>query len=671
MHCTKQIFWLLLFCAFDSFGNSSFSYINSNGFQILIDPDGENKRPKHFEISFSYPFSDPPKIAFLADVHLQDVYADLEIPDFKGVLNPLNGKYATIRTMDAQLNSTRLFNENYFAFHAALEDLVNKGIKYVVMPGDFTDDGQPMNVRTLRKILNDYQDKHGMRFFLTTGNHDPVQPFRVPGGKNDFLGPNGRPKPLASSKDFYKEIMGDQLPVSITEQISHWGYKEIMYELEDHGFFPHKNDVFWTHPFLEFDYDLYELQHTQERSTLDRRVYEVNNSGHFLPDASYLVEPVEGVWLLAIDANVFLPTHHKSEKGIIQYGGNGIGFDQAVLHKKHLLEWIKKIVLEAELRGKTLISFSHYPLVDFHDGSSDMMADLFGENTFQLGRVPKSQTSSQYADAGLQVHFAGHMHINDTGVHKTRNENTLFNIQVPSLAAYPAAYKILTIKPKNFLEIETILLDEVKGMDSFFDLYRMEHKRLLALNSPSIWDLTILNSKNFSEFTRHHLKELVRLRFLPNEWPVEFRDILMGLNGQELFYWALLKNEQDKHLFLVEKKMDAEKIKEFRHRMKEENINWDTQNKWKGVDLINDFYLIKNGDQLALQHIGLQKIHTYQTLLGRVPDLHHKGGFLSNFYRFSQIFLKLLDGEPSDSFSIDLNKGIITDKSQPSLIPAP
>lgn len=445
-----------------------------------------------------------------------------------------------------------------------------------------------------------------------------------------------------------------------------------MDELGDYGFFPHKNDVFWTHPFLEFDYDNYKFQHTQEVSTLNSRVYEISNTGHFLPDASYLVEPIEGVCLLAIDANVFQPDPLKSENGITQYGGNGIGFDQVVLHKKYLLEWIKKIVVEAGRRGKTLISFSHYPLVDFNDGSSHLIADLFGEKTFQLGRVPDSQTSSLYADAGLKVHFAGHMHINDTGIHKTEKGNTLFNIQVPSLAAYPAAYKTLSIKSNNFLEIETILLEDVKGMDSFFELYKMEHKIQLAQNSPSIWDTRILTSKNFSEFTLHHLKELVRLRFLPQDWPMEFRNTLLGLNGQELFYYALLKNEEDKRLFLVNNKMDGEKIKESRYLLKKHNINWNMQEKWEGIDIINDFYLIKNGDQLALQHLGRHRMKIYDTLFGLVSEPANKEGFQNDFYRFSRIFLKLIDGEPSDSFSIDLTNNILLDlKSNPSPIPAP
>ncbi len=72
----------------------------------------------------------------------QDVFGDFQDTDYEGIRNPRNGKFVTIRTMEAQLNSTRIFNENYFAFLAALDDVARRKIKYVVLPGDFSDDGQ-------------------------------------------------------------------------------------------------------------------------------------------------------------------------------------------------------------------------------------------------------------------------------------------------------------------------------------------------------------------------------------------------------------------------------------------------------------------------------------------------------------------------------------------------
>ncbi|WP_036381544.1 hypothetical protein [Muricauda sp. MAR_2010_75] len=50
----------------------------------------------------------------MTDVHFADVYPAIEDHNFEGFTSIESGKNALIRTMDAQLHSTRLFNENYF-----------------------------------------------------------------------------------------------------------------------------------------------------------------------------------------------------------------------------------------------------------------------------------------------------------------------------------------------------------------------------------------------------------------------------------------------------------------------------------------------------------------------------------------------------------------------------
>ena len=70
---------------------------------------------------------EPVRIAFMPDVHFHDVHARFEGDAFPGVRNPGTGRNATIRTMQAQLTSTRLFNENHFAFLAALTETLNLG----------------------------------------------------------------------------------------------------------------------------------------------------------------------------------------------------------------------------------------------------------------------------------------------------------------------------------------------------------------------------------------------------------------------------------------------------------------------------------------------------------------------------------------------------------------
>lgn len=586
------------------------------------------------QLAFSSSILAQSQIAFLSDIHLQDVYAELNSEEYKGVLNPATGNYATIRTMKSQINSTRLFNENYFAFITALEDLKKRGVQIVVFPGDFTDDGQPMNVLALKKILDQYSAQSGMRFFLTTGNHDPVQPFGGVAGKRDFLGADGSEQAVAGAKDIFPSNN-----VAVSDQINYWGYAEITNTLGDFGFFPSEKDIFWAHPFQELDVDHYDFQQVKDSSFLENRVYEAGDSGLFLPDASYLVEPIEGIWLLALDGNVYTYTG-------TEWKGSSIGFNQAAFHKKHQLDWIKKVAAEAEKRGKTLISFSHYPLAEFHDGASDEMSSLFGTQKFQLARVPTTATTSLYAKAGIRLHFAGHMHINDTGIYQDQTTaHTMYNIQVPSLAAFPPAYKTLKTHNTSTVEIETISLAEVDHMNEFFDLYRMEHRWLLEQQDPGIWDSSILASKDYLEYTRNHLRELTKSKFIPSDWPQNLAVLLQNLSPQELIKWSQMDDAKSE-IFLQEK---MKKLKISTKRIHPKH------------SIIDDFYLLKNGDELGKKLIPEDRTSFYEELISLVGQKTISAGQSLNgeLVRFFGIFEKLYHSNPSDHFAIDLKNNTI------------
>ncbi len=567
------------------------------------------------------------KVAFLADIHLQDVYGDFQSEDFSGVINPKNGKLATIRTMESQLNSTRLFNENYFALLAALEDLRKREIKLVALPGDYTDDGQPMNILALKRILQEYSERYGMRFFITTGNHDPVSPFGRPDGKSDFLGENGGKQAVSNRP---KNGNSD---VAESQEVKNWGYFEICEELKSFGFSPGEEDVFWTHPFTQFDYEGYDFKKVSAESPIRTRLFPDPKSGWMLPDASYLVEPIEGLWLLAIDGNVYTYSGAVDQSDSTAWTGSSIGFNLASQTKQHQLDWIKMISAEAEKRGKTLVSFSHYPLSDFHDGISGEMEKLFGAGKFQLNRVPKKEVSELYAAAGIQVHFAGHKHINDTGKLEQDSYGQLINIQVPSLAAFPPAYKIMNLESAKSMEVQTHLLQKVDRFDEFFDLYKIEHQWLSQKTEASRWNLKVLEAVDYLEFTQLHLQELIRLRFLKSDWPSELGTLVNGISQSQLEKWTQTPVEN-------------------RTEMLTSLLKSIQSTKQKG-ELMEDFYLIKNGGDLGSSKIPGTRLEFYKSL--SKANLKADGDPLSTqFSDFLKIFGRICNGQPSDDFFIDL-----------------
>lgn len=576
------------------------------------------------------------KIAFIADAHLQDIFAKFEDSNYQGIQNPVTGEYANIRTMNAQLHSTRIFNENYFAFLEALNDIVKRDIKQVVLPGDFSDDGQPVHVRGLRKILNEYSQKYGISFYVTTGNHDVVRPFSQDAVKTDFLGKDGKEQIISSSSNNFKTSKSDLVPI-ITADIQNWGYKETIQEMRDFGFFPKKTDLYWETPFSNYTYQEYNFEEAQKESALEKRTYTIKNTNLFLPDASYLVEPIQGIWLLAIDANAYVPNEKLSGKtdNPHDFSGANTGYNNVLIYKGHLLKWVKKVAEQAKAKGKILIAFSHYPMVEFNDNASSELKQLFGADKMQLQRVPNEDVAQQFADAGIQVHFGGHMHINDTGVRTTAKGNTLFNIQTPSLAAYMPAYKILTIDSDSELEVETVVIGKVHKFNSLFPFYEEEYAHLKEIKSKEVWDKEILKAKDYEEFTNWHLKELVRLRFLPEDFPAEFLKSIVNLSGRDL----LGKNKNRE---------------EVAKDLKENSLTLSDFESWNGFDMIFDFYRLKSADELAFSKIGKERLKQYEIICRQLKKADDPKLIL-----WAEIFHKTMNGEPSDHFKIDLKNGKI------------
>lgn len=582
------------------------------------------------------------QIAFLADVHLQNIHAEFPDAGYKGIEDPKTNAYYNIRTMDAQLHSTRLFNENYFAFLTALDDLVEKNIKLVVLPGDFSDDGQPIHIKELKRILTDYEEKHGMQFFLTTGNHDPVRPFTTAGGKYDFLGKDGRKQAIVSDSNLIRNNP-EELTTIVTEEIKNWGYKEIAHKLSDFGFYPKKEYLYWETPTSTYKYETYNLEKALKASGLKHRTYKMPDSSIEIPDMSYLVEPIEGLWLLAIDANVYVPKENIKDKNQdkIEFSSASVGYNDVLTHKKHLLTWVKKVAYEAKRKGKVLIAFSHYPMVEFNDGASEEIKTLFGEDKMQSHRIPKSLISETFADAGIQIHFGGHMHLNDTGIFTSKKGNTLFNIQVPSLATYMPAYKILTINSLKDLEIETKVIEDIYSFDTFFPLYGIEHEYLRKNGIHPIWDDEIISAPDYKAYTKKHLASLVKSRFLPNDWPKPFREKITLKTGKEL-----LLSVKSRGMGVLQKEMD-----------KEELTLGDFE-KWKGADMIYDFYRFRSADKLAVTDIGKHRLKQYIFLCNELKKAENDQMVL-----WANLFYKSCNGAPSINFTIDLNSSTIRNLS--------
>ncbi len=608
------------------------------------------------------------KFAVIADVHLQDVYGTLEDSDYTGVKNPINGEHVLIRTMASQLRSTRIFNENYFAFLAALDDVVERNIKYVLLPGDFSDDGQPLHIRGLKKILKQYAKTNDISFFLATGNHDVVRPFNHNDGKYDFLGEGGKQQPIFSDAAMHSPDLSTAHPVVITKDIQNLGYEGISQMLGDYGFYPKREYGYWASPFSNYSYKDYNYEEAKLQASLQQRSLLIDSYENRLPDLSYVVEPIEGLWLISLDANTYLEKAVVliDDNNTLEYPNTGLGHDNLLTNKRYLVDWVSRIVQEAEKHGKTLIAFSHYPMVDFTNGASEEIGSLLVGGKMQNSRVPNKKVAEIFAQAGLKLHFGGHMHMNDTGVHSNVDGKTLINVQVPSLAAYKPAYKVVTLKNKGIVSVETVLVNTVPSFNEFFELYEQEYDFLKRMGGEKIWNRTILSSKDYGDFTNWHLKELVRLRFLPSDWPKEFSRFLLNSSGKELLALSHAKQGEGFEDLMRRMKTEKEFVSSLLLRndigLGNDEFNLKRLEDWSGADLLFDLYRLRSADQLAQTDIGQKRLSEYQLIASSFLNkdmVAGKDSITRNMLELMSILDKFMNGAPSNHFQIYMNSGVV------------
>lgn len=532
------------------------------------------------------------QIAFISDAHIQDV----------------DGHAERVRSMEVQVQSTRLFNENYYALLAALDDVARRNIRWVVLPGDLTDNGQFFNQQKIKNILHSYTQRKGMRFFVTTGNHDPALPLGLMQKNAHFLAADGS---------------------RVTREDSCAGYVSQMECYADFGFFPRKDDCYWESPFTSYTYDKYSYEDACRESVLSKRTYTLCDS-LTATDASYLVEPVDGLWLLAIDGGVYLPKEMKDGKW--SYQGSSAGYNLVLKHKPFLLPWVRKVVEEAQKRHKTLVAFSHYPLVDFNDGVSEHVRRIWGDRRFDLHRVPEAEVSEAFLQAGLRLHFAGHMHVNDTGIWEGKDGKHLYNIQVPSIATYVPAYKILTIESDEVFRVETVALDTVPGFDSLFPLYRAEYQSDSLKGHSPVWNKEILSARTYGEFCDYQFRDLVRLRFIPRDLPESWRACL-DFTGARMLEAVSGEDRSD-------------------------DADWTD---WCMKDLVLDLYRLRYAERLALEDIPRTRLAVYRYLFDRARISTFRSAEVEMVKGLGTLFLAFLNGEPCQNFVIDLKKDAITE----------
>ena len=162
-------------------------------------------------------------------------------------------------------------------------------------------------------------------------------------------------------------------------------------------------------------------------------------------------------------------------------------------------------------------------------------------------------------------------------------------------------------------------------------MYEKEYEALKKDQNKILWNKDILNSKTYHDFMLFHLKELVRLRMIPDDWPKSFVEEAKALTGKDL-------------LILIQNK----------NQMKQKGINSDNFKIWTFEDLLLDVYKFQSADELAKRDIPKERLQQYQILEKIFDENQSKDPFIIKLKSVFKILSLLSNGDPADHFEIDL-----------------
>ncbi|MEP4101645.1 MAG: hypothetical protein ABJL97_15000, partial [Paraglaciecola sp.] len=157
--------------------------------------------------------------------------------------------------------------------------------------------------------------------------------------------------------------------------------------------------------------------------------------------------------------------------------------------------------------------------------------------------------------------------------------------------------------------------------------------------SPSkLWNDKILEVGNYGEFTDHHLQELIRLRYLPREWPDDLVSYVSEHTFTGLFETIALECDS----FNVDTAVS----------------HANTLLQGKTSELFNDFYRLRNADSIAQVSGARQAFYIWfhralNQCSFKQDDLNYKLSLML------EIMAKFSNAQPSDTIRLHLETGEI------------
>mgnify|MGYP006280850517 CR=1 FL=1 len=150
---------------------------------------------------------------------------------------------------------------------------------------------------------------------------------------------------------------------------------------------------------------------------------------------SYVAEPVDGLWLLALDSAVYennLETDKPETDGTFT---------------QEQINWIEQVLLDAARKGKAVIAMLHHGVLEHYDTQEKYFGVYIIDGYKHVSRM--------LAEYKVRMVFTGHYHAQDITMEKWDDDTFIYDIETGSLVTYPCPVRFVSIDDSQRADIDS------------------------------------------------------------------------------------------------------------------------------------------------------------------------------------------------------------------------
>lgn len=167
---------------------------------------------------------------------------------------------------------------------------------------------------------------------------------------------------------------------------------------------------------------------------------------------SYVVEPVGGLWVLALDSCLW-----RKQKP----GGNPITDGEFT---NETMQWIEDILIRSKREKKAVIAFMHHGIVEHYPHNEKFYGAYIVNNAEEVAGL--------FAAYGVRMVFTGHFHAQDITLHRQKDgKQFVFDIETGSFVTYPCPFRVVSISKGQQARIESRFIGSIASMRQGFRQY--------------------------------------------------------------------------------------------------------------------------------------------------------------------------------------------------------